>query len=1142
MGNDQYIIDNINYKFEQALNKLMQGNDVERTDFCVGYFNLRGWNFIADRIDQLPGGIVREGDKEVHRTCRLLVGMFKPENEIVRALYSKTKKKTDSNEVNRAKLAIAREFRTQLTLGFPSKEDEKTLRQLSEQLKSKKVCVKLSVKQQLHAKLYIAYRPTMDLLPRASIMGSSNLTFSGMSGQGELNATFSDSLQNNELVNWFEDRWNDPFCVDITEELIDAIDSSWASIKVIPPYYIYLKAAYFLSQEARSGISEYGVDPIFSKILFEFQKNAVQIATRYLMNDKHKGAMIGDVVGLGKTFTACAISKLFEEHMSGSTLIICPANLIEMWDKHVRKFDLKANIISNAQHIDPESMRYYRLVIIDESQNLRNSDGKRYKEIKRFIESQDNSVLLLSATPYNRDFTDLSAQLRLFISEDQDLGIRPEAYIKEIGGDNAFKRKHGDVFMRSIKAFELSDHVEDWNELMKLFLVRRTRTFIKENYAETDESNGRKYLQYSDGRRSYFPDRVPRAVKFRTSDGDQYSRLYSPEMINLMEELVLPRYGLVNYESDAAVKQATDKDKRLLENLSRAGKRMMGFCRSTFFKRIDSSGFSFLLTLYRHCLRNCVYIYAITNGLDLPIGDENNLPDDFKDDDDLNGEFGKDRFDGGSDGTLVIPTDMDVYMAKAKEYYSTIREKGNVAWLSPAYFKRTLKSALNKDCQTIINMIKLCGAWDPANDPKLNELYQLVSTTHDSEKVLIFTQYSDTAEYIYRELKKRNVSNIGIATGKSSSPTGEAIKFSPISNEVEKVPPFEEQTRILVATDVLSEGQNLQDSHIIMNFDLPWAIIRLIQRAGRVDRIGQKSEKILCYSFFPAEGVESIINLRKRLHDRLAQATQTLGGDEIFFDDDVTNIKDLYNEKSGILDDDDDNEVDLSSYAYEIWNKAVKKDPKLKNIIPSLCDMAYSTRAVGDKSHEGVITFVRTKGGFDMLSWLSPDGKVISQSQKQILKAMACPPDTPAATPLDNHHELVADAAREVQSRFLNTNASGMLGSRFSTRSRIVNLLEDFYNNYEREQRNEGQNLFFTSESLDSLKGAINDIFNYTLLDSVKTTLGSMLRLHTISNEDIVEYVISLYRDNQLVHKPVADDKADDDTIVCSMGLRYIPE
>ncbi len=141
--------------------------------------------------------------------------------------------------------------------------------------------------------------------------------------------------------------------------------------------------------------------------------------------------MIGDVVGLGKTITACAIAKLYETTFASSTLIICPANLQDMWKKYANKYDMKVEIMSMAKPIDVETARYFRLIIIDESHNLRNGgSGSRYRNIKKLIDHQNSNVLLLTATPYNKDFRDLSNQLRLFISDDQDLGIRPEAYIR----------------------------------------------------------------------------------------------------------------------------------------------------------------------------------------------------------------------------------------------------------------------------------------------------------------------------------------------------------------------------------------------------------------------------------------------------------------------------------------------------------------------------------------------------------------------------------------------------------------------------------------------------------------------------------------------------------------------------------------
>lgn len=1125
------IFDNIEIKFTEGLQGIINNVGVKRVDFCVGYFNLRGWDLIVNQIDGLSGDYVYEGNDRKLRVCRLLIGMHRPDEELIRSIYSKEDTLPDAELVMKSKLKIAKEFRRQLLLGMPTKKDEWTLRRLASQMRDGKVTVKLYLREPLHAKLYIAHRPDDNFNPIQTIMGSSNLTYAGLTKQGELNAEFADSDSAKKLSNWFDDRWNDKFCLDITDDLIKIIDESWAGEDDIPPYYIYLKTAYHLSQDARNGINEFVLPPQFRRELFDFQQTAVKIAARNLNNDKRNGAMIGDVVGLGKTITACAIAKIYEMTFASSTLIICPANLQDMWSKYVKKYDLKADIMSMAKPIDVDNSRYYRLIIVDESHNLRNSSGTRYQNIHRLIEHLDSKVLLLSATPYNKDFSDLGNQLRLFIDSDQDLGIRPENMIRELGGEREFQRKYSEINMRSIAAFEKSTNPDDWNELMRLFLVRRTRTFIKENYAKTDETNGRKYLQFPDGTKSYFPDRIPCAIKFKTEEGDQFSRLYSSEMIDLIESLNLPRYGLINYYDESKATGITKQEQLIIDNLSKAGKRMMGFCKSTFFKRIDSSGFSFLLTVYRHILRNAVFIYAIDNKLPLPIGDENNLPEEYLEDEDTNETLFENEDNNEviceSGHEIVFPTDMKVYMSKAKEYYDIISHKNNLSWINHKYFKRTLKQQLNKDCATLIDMLKLCGNWNADNDQKLIELRDMLQKKHTDDKVLVFTQYSDTAKYVYRHLKRMGVEKIACVTGGSQNPTSVVEHFSPLSNE--KNYSEDEQYRVLIATDVLSEGQNLQDSHVITNFDLPWAIIRLIQRAGRVDRIGQKSETINCYSFFPADGVEEIISLRKRLNDRINENAQIVGSDEIFFEGNEQNLRDMFNEKSGSLDDEDDNDVDLSSQAYQIWKNATDANPRLKEIIPALSDVIYSTKTIDNPIFEGVITYAKTHNDFDVLTWLDKEGNVVSQSQKRILNEMQCSAEEKCLEPLNNHHELVSQAVESMKQE--TTSIGGIIGNKLSTRYRILMLLEKFY-----EKEN---TLFFSQEMKQELKFVIDDMYNYPLLESSKFTLGRMLRSGN-SPDDIVECILDMHKHNNLCRIDEEKNDSKSPSIICSMGLRKI--
>ena len=1121
------IYDNIETKFAEGLQGIITNVGVMRVDFCVGYFNLRGWNLVVEQIDTLTGDYVYENDKRIFRKCRLLIGMHRPAEELIRQLYTE-QALPDANYVSQCKLEIARDFKRQLQLGLPTKQDEFTLRRLSAQMKDEKVCVKLYLREPLHAKLYLAHRPDDNFNKIQAIMGSSNLTYSGLTKQGELNAEFGDSDSAEKLSRWFDDRWEDKFCLDITKELIEIIDNSWAGEKEIPPYYIYLKTAYHLSEEARTGIKEFTIPPEFKSCLFEFQQTAVKIAARHLNNEKRGGAMIGDVVGLGKTITACAIAKMYENTFGSNTLIICPANLQDMWAKYRRQYDLKADIMSMAKPIDVDHARYYKLIIVDESHNLRNSQGTRYRNIRDLIQKQDCKVLLLTATPYNKQYKDLSSQLRLFVDDDTDLGIRPEAYIREIGGERKFAEKHED-FIRSIKAFERSECQEDWQELMKLFLVRRTRTFIKDNYAKTDPKNGRKYLEFKDGHKSYFPDRIPKAIKFKTVSGDQYSRLYSVEMIGLMESLKLPRYGLIHYLDEKKAEDASKYESDLIANLSRAGERMMGFCKSTFFKRIDSSGFSFLLTLYRHILRNAVFIYAIDNKLKLPISDENTFPEDFIDDADINDIFSNDdeqEEKASGDNLIQVPNDMAVYMKKAEEYYNGLIGKNNVQWIDAKYFKRTLKQQLKKDCEQLIAMINLCEAWNPQTDQKLNELQELLCAKHQGDKVIVFTQYSDTANYIYHQLKKRGIQHIDKATGGSKNPTAIVERFSPLSNQADVS--AENELRVLIATDVLSEGQNLQDAHVIVNYDLPWAIIRLIQRAGRVDRIDQSSEQIYCYSFFPADKVEEIIRLRTRLNARINENAGIVGSDEVFFEGNEQNLRDMYNEKSGSLDEDEDDvDVDLGSQAFQIWKNATDANPELKRIIPEIPNIAYSTKQAHSAIEDGVITYARTYNDFDVLTWFNSKGEIVSQSQKRILQAMASSLNEPRLEPQDNHLELVEKAIKGIKNE--NTNVGGILGSRFSTKRKIYDLLNHYYE--------QPLNLFYTQEKKALLKFAIDQIYNYPLLENSKFILGRMMRTGS-THDDIVDTVIEMYENANLCRIDEDRTKHKDPTIICSMGLK----
>ena len=311
-----------------------------------------------------------------------------------------------------------------------------------------------------------------------------------------------------------------------------------------------------------------------------------------------------------------------------------------------------------------------------------------------------------------------------------------------------------------------------------------------------------------------------------------------------------------------------------------------------------------------------------------------------------------------------------------------------------------------------------------------------------------------------------------------------------------------------------------------MNYDLPWAIIRLIQRAGRVDRIGQKAEQILCHSFLPAEGVERIIDLRRRVKERLKENAEVVGTDEEFFEDedDERTIVNLYHERAGILDGDPDGEVDLASQAYQIWKNAIGANPRLEKIVTNLPNVALSSRQHSPIAQrpEGVLVFMRTVDGNDALAYVDHEGRSITESQIEILSAAECGLDTPAQARHEDHHRLVAEGIKHIvrEEKRVGGQLGRASGARFRTYTRLKSYAETI----------RGQ-LFDT----DALHKAINDIYRYPLRQSAIDTLNRQLRSGA-DNARLAEIVISLREEDRLCL--TGDDaETQEPQIICSLGL-----
>lgn len=1136
------IFDNIDLQLVEGLRKVLPS--AEACSFCIGYLNLRGWDQLAELVEGLPGG-------EEIRACRVLVGMHCPPEEDMKTLagLKREHQTADGPALARLKRRITESFKEQLEFGVPSTQAETALRRLASQLRARKVFLKAFLRYPLHAKLYIVRRNDA-VTPLIGFVGSSNLTLAGLSHQGKLNVDVVEQDAAEKLQQWFDDRWNDKLAIDLSDQLADLIETSWARTELVRPYLVYLKIAHHLCEEAREGEREFRVPRIFAEMgtpLLDFQEKAVSLAAHHL--HRRGGVLLGDVVGLGKTLMATAIARVFQEDEYGNTLVICPPKLAPMWESYLQKYEINGRVLSYGRVIEtldrPDAPRY-RLVVIDESHNLRNREGRRYRVIRDYIERNDARVLLLTATPYNKQFADLSNQLRLFVDEEQDLHVRPERFFQQWLAEGKTEADFVAQFQtstHSLRAFDKSSYPEDWRDLMRLFLVRRTRQFIIKHYAKFDEVRQRYYVTLN-GEPTYFPLREPKRVSFtiREDDpGDQYARLFRDDIVQVIENLALPRYGMAQFLVKNADHLAKGDEKRILDNLNRAGRRLIGFCRTNLFKRLESSGHSFLLSVDRHIVRNLVALHAIENGLPLPIGTQDaamldtaisDADEDFAitDSEDTVEAEGNTAANPGSPPRPMSLAEYKARAARVYEAYATQWRK-RFDWLDPRFFRPEVGQALQADAEALLGVLKQAGSWQPEHDAKLAALEALLSQSHRKDKVLVFTQFADTAEYLGEQLAKHGVTDLAVVTNETADPVSLVRRFSPATNG--GLQKGETELRVLIATDVLAEGQNLQDAHIVVNYDLPWAIIRLIQRAGRVDRIGQKHDTITVYSFLPADGVERIIRLRARLFHRLEQNQEVIGTDETFFGEEAANrLRDLYTEKAGTLDDDQaDEDIDLASLALQVWNSASAEDQKAAVALPPIISATRALPETADPLQHpaGVIAYLRYPDGADALVRVDQSGNLVSQSLSGIFRAAACAADTPALPHAENHHDLVArcvEIAAEEQASF-----GGQLGSLRSVRRKLWDRLKRY-----REQLKAKPTLF-SAQALQQLDSMLDLIWRYPLKRAALEAISRQMRLG-ITDEGLLDLVVQRAADENLCE--VTDEEQSpraEPRLICSMGL-----
>ena len=706
----------------------------------------------------------------------------------------------------------------------------------------------------------------------------------------------TESFENaNYFLKLFEQLWNDRKRLrDVTDIVIENISAAY---RENAPEWIYFIALYNIFKAFLEDVSEdelpneatgFKESKIWS-MLYNFQRDAALAIISKL--EKYNGCILADSVGLGKTFTALAVIKYYENR-NKSVLVLCPKKLSENWNTYKGnyinnpiaadrlRYDVLYHTDLSREHgqsngIDLERLNWgnYDLVVIDESHNFRNGgeiSGENAKE-NRYLKLLNKviragvktKVLMLSATPVNNRFIDLKNQLALAYEGDASQMNKKLETAKSID----------EIFRQAQKAFNTWSKLSaderttdallrtldfDFFELLDSVTIARSRKHIEKYYNTTDIGK--------------FPERLP-PISLRPRLTDLNGAINYNEIYNLLMSLSLTIYTPSNYIMPSKLAKYIDMTHNKGTSLTQQGReegirRLMSI---NLLKRLESSVASFRLTIERiqrliddtistiesYQTGNCVLNLT-------ELSDERDF-----DDDDRNTDF----FSVGRKIKIDL-ADMD--------YVSWMRE-------------------LKKDAENLKLLSLMIADITPEHDTKLQTLFGLIHEKIEhpinpgNRKIIIFTAFSDTADYLFEHVSRFAKENFGLETaeitgsvdGKTTLPKLRAdlntvlTCFSPISKgKTILLPGNRDELDILIATDCISEGQNLQDCDELINYDIHWNPVRIIQRFGRIDRIGSRNERIQLVNFWPDMDLDEYINLKSRVETRMKISVMTSTGDD----------------------------------------------------------------------------------------------------------------------------------------------------------------------------------------------------------------------------------------------------------------------
>ncbi len=906
------IIDNQEQKLSDHIGTLL--DNAECAKFAVGYFFLSGFKAIKDHLAEVG-------------ELRLLIGSTSNKDTIEALTLGSGSEEAAASKLEPLKYLTPQEKKDRvkeeekkvasLAARLPqTDDDEDYIKHLVRLLKENKIKVRVYTKGVLHAKAYIVDYPEGRYERGSAIIGSSNLSLSGISSNTELNVVVPGNENHEKLSEWFDNLWDDS--EEFDKSLMHVLESSWA-INEPTPYELYLKVVYELVKD-RLDEDEKVYKPKGEAVpeLFNFQKDAV-VQARSILNEYH-GVILADVVGLGKTYMGAALLADHYARTGDKALIICPPVLKPMWEDICDLYDLPVRVESRGKILDivnNERLMNRPVILVDESHHFRHTNTKSYQALEEICHNK--KVILLTATPYNTEAKDVLNQIRLFHPTD--------SMVIPVDPPNL-----RDYF----KAVEKGE--KKLPDLLEHILVRRTRRHIEKYYDEDMKTGKLK-----------FPKRKA-PVRVDYSIDDVYPGIYD-RIEKLLKKIRYARYDLFNYVKPEF------RDEPDLAQLKTAGKNLVALIRTILFKRLESSVAAFRRSAKDQKEIHELYLTHLQKGV-IPAGL-------------LAEELKRYRTTGDSER-------LEEVLSSASERYPT--EKFEV---------ERLIEDIDKDRGVFFQVFELVKDLKPEQDAKLQTLLKRLSDKPlKGNKVLIFTQFSTTAEYLGEHISY-NFDQADFVSGSTKNALAQLQRFAPKANRAKFK--GKDEIQILVTTDVLAEGVNLQDGNIVINYDLHWNPVRLIQRVGRVDRISTEHEEIHTINFFPERKLESKLRLEERLQKRFSDIHKHIGLGEKYLSteetlSDIEMFKQIY---AGDFPDMPDEEGDVSfSNLVKEMRDLRKNDPKLYEKIESLPDKMRSARS-GVKNE--IVGFFRAKE-YAALYLADQEGKVVSRDLIEILQKLKCDP------------------------------------------------------------------------------------------------------------------------------------------------------